>query len=45
MSVVPAHAQRLVRDENLVKTLRCVMEQLGHWRCTSASMPEEAWGR
>lgn len=44
MSVVPAHAQHLVRDESLVKTLRCAMEQLDHWRCTSASMPEEAWG-
>ncbi|MBN38149.1 MAG: hypothetical protein CMI29_06730 [Opitutae bacterium] len=44
MSVVPAHAQHLVRDESLVKTLRCAMEQLDHWRCNSAFMPQEAWG-
>lgn len=44
MAVVPAHAQHLVDDESLVKTLRCAMEQLDHWRSSSASMPEEAWG-
>jgi hypothetical protein len=44
MSAVPAHAQHIVDDESLVKTLRCAMEQLDHWRSTAVSMPEEAWG-
>lgn len=44
MSVVQAHAQHLVADDSLVKTLRCAMEQLQHWRSSSASMPDEAWG-
>lgn len=44
MSSVQAHAQHLVADDSLVKTLRCAMEQLQHWRSSSVSMPEEAWG-
>ena len=44
MSAVQAHAQHLVDDDSLVKTLRCAMEQLQHWRASSVSMPDEAWG-
>lgn len=44
MSAVPAHAQHLVDDESLVKTLRCATEQLVHWRSSNVSMPEDAWG-
>lgn len=44
MSGVHMHAQHLVDDESLVKTLRCAMEQLTHWRSSNASMPEDAWG-
>lgn len=44
MSAVPAHAQHLVNDESLVKTLRCATEQLVHWRSSNVSMPEDAWG-
>ena len=44
MSGVHIHAQHLVDDESLVKTLRCAMEQLTHWRSSNVSMPEDAWG-
>jgi len=43
MSAVPAHAQHLVVDESLVKTLRCAREQLDHWRSSCASMPQDGW--
>ncbi len=35
MATVPVHAQHLVNDDSLVKTLRCVLEQLDHWRSSS----------
>ena len=44
MGAVPAYAQYLVGDESLVKTLRCAMEQLEHWRSSGVSMPQDAWG-
>jgi hypothetical protein len=44
MSSVQAHARHLTADDSLVKTLRCAMEQLQHWRSSSVAMPEEAWG-
>lgn len=43
MSAVPAHAQHLVTDQSLVKTLRCAMDQMDHWRSSCVSMPEDAW--
>ena len=43
MATVPVHAQHLVRDESLVKTLRCVAEQLDHWRSGTCTMAEDAW--
>ena len=39
----PVHAQHLVRDDSLVKTLRCVAEQLDHWRSGTCTMAEDAW--
>ena len=44
MGAVPAYAEYLVSDESLVKTLRCAMEQLEHWRSSGVSMPQDAWG-
>tara|TARA_B110000858_G_C17809459_1_gene480117 strand:+ start:826 stop:1971 length:1146 start_codon:yes stop_codon:yes gene_type:complete len=44
MATVPAHAQHFILDDSLVKTLRCVMDQLDHWRSTCAKMPDDAWG-
>ena len=43
MSAVPAHAQHLVDDESLVKSLRCAREQLDHWRSSCAPMPDDGW--
>jgi len=43
MSGVPVHAQHLVNDDSLVKTLRCVVEQLDHWRSSAWSMAEDGW--
>lgn len=43
MSAVPAHAQHLVADESLVKTLRCAKDQLDHWRSSSTCMPNDGW--
>lgn len=43
MATVPAHAQHLVQDESLVKALRCLGEQLDHWRSSTCSMAEDAW--
>ena len=43
MSAVPAHAQHLVDDESLVKTLRCAREQLDHWRSSCASLQDDGW--
>lgn len=43
MSAVPAHARHLVRDDSLVKALRCVAEQLDHWRSSTCTMAEDAW--
>ena len=43
MSTVPC-TQHLVQDESLVKALRCVAEQLDHWRSVATcSMAEDAW--
>ena len=44
MSTVPSHAHHLVHDDSLVKTLRCVGEQLGHWRSSACAMAGDAWG-
>ena len=43
MATVPVHAQHLVRDESLVKALRCLGEQLDHWRSSACSMAQDAW--
>ncbi len=43
MSTVPAHARHLVMDDSLVKTLRCVAEQLDHWRSSTCTMAEDGW--
>lgn len=43
MCAVPAHAQHLVHDNSLVKALRCVVEQLEHWRSSTCAMAEDAW--
>jgi len=43
MSTVPVHAQHLVNDDSLVKTLRCVAEQLDHWRSGTCAMAEDGW--
>jgi hypothetical protein len=37
------HAQHLVNDDSLVKTLRCVAEQLDHWRSGVCTMAEDGW--
>ena len=43
MSTVPAHAQHLIADDSLVKTFRCVVEQLNHWRSSSHTMAQDGW--
>lgn len=43
MCAVPSHAQHLVHDNSLVKALRCVVEQLEHWRSSTCAMAEDAW--
>lgn len=43
MSAVHVHGQHLVADQSLVKTLRCSMEQMDHWRSSCVSMPDDAW--
>ena len=43
MATVPVHAQHLVNDDSLVKTLRCVADQLDHWRSGTCTMAEDAW--
>jgi hypothetical protein len=43
MSTVPVHALHLVNDDSLVKTLRCVAEQLDHWRSSTCAMAEDGW--
>ncbi len=43
MATVPVHAQHLVNDDSLVKALRCVADQLDHWRCGTCTMAEDAW--
>jgi hypothetical protein len=43
MATVPSHAQHLVDDNSLVKTLRCVLDQLDHWRSSACAMADDAW--
>jgi len=43
MATVPMHAQHLVDDNSFVKTLRCVLDQLDHWRSSACAMADDAW--
>jgi len=43
MATVPLHARHLVDDNSFVKTLRCVLDQLDHWRSSACAMAEDAW--
>jgi hypothetical protein len=43
MATVPMHAQHLVDDDSFAKTLRCVLDQLDHWRSSACAMADDAW--
>ena len=43
MATVPSHARHLVDDNSLVKTLRCTLDQLDHWRSSACAMADDAW--